>query len=204
MMKKLATLAIIGLAGLFVSASVAEGDPTGPPNGLDVHVVNPPSSPVPVDVVGTPGVGVSNTPENPLYVRDVDRRAKTSFLDGCQLWIQAGETSDTCAFDRVEVGKRLVVEFISGWIAYPVGQTGQAHTIIERSPGGGFFQNHYLLQTLQRGNVSGEDRYVVSQPFRIDLDQEQRLEVRVIRHPDDTDDVIGTFWVTGSLVEIAD
>lgn len=171
-----------------------------PPGGLAVNVVNPPTSPVPVDVQGVPEVDVSNTADNPLHVRDVDRRARTSVLDGCSIFIDAGDTSDTCSFDEVEPGKRLVVEFISGWMGYPVGQTGEVHTLVFRPRG--FFQNHYLLQTLQRANVFGDDKYVVSQPFRIDIDPEHRLAVRVVRSPDDTGTVSGDFWITGYLVDV--
>ncbi|MGD2063795.1 MAG: hypothetical protein PVF51_09485 [Nitrospirota bacterium] len=200
-MNRRIALGVIAIAALVASPAGAQSmSVQAPPGGLDVNVVNPPDNPVPVEVQGVPAVDVSNTPETPLHVRDVDRQARIPVLDGCDLFIEDGETSDACSFDEVEVGKRLVVEFISGWIGYPVGQTGEAHTLLSRPSG--FFTNHYLLQTLQRTNVVGDDKYVISQPFRIDVPEEGRLSVRVIRSPDDTGEVSGSFWITGYLVDV--
>jgi hypothetical protein len=199
-MKRRIAFGIIAIAALVGGPAVAQMPVQAPPGGLDVNVVNPVDSPVPVEVQGVPEVDVSNTPETPLHVRDVDRQARIPVLDGCDLFIEDGETADTCSFDEVEAGKRLVVEFISGWVGYPVGHTGEAHTILSRS--GGFFTNHYLLQTLQRTNVFGDDKYVISQPFRIDVPAEGRLNVRVIRSPDNTGTVDGTFWITGYLIDV--
>jgi len=186
---------------LLVSTQLAAAPPENPPPiEVDVFVVNDEANPVPVDIMGTPEVDVTNTPDMPLYVRDVDRSTRTPVLDGCDIFIPGGETVDSCSFDEVETGRRLVVEFISGELSYPVGQTGGVHTIIDHPSG--FFQNHYLLQTLQRQNISGEDRYVVSQTFRIDVDEMNKLAVRVNRNPDDTGTVSGRFWITGYLVDI--
>jgi hypothetical protein len=188
-MNKLATLEIIALAVLFAGLAGAQSMTVqAPPGGIDVNVVNPPA------------VDVSNAPETPLHVRDVDRRARLPYSHGCGIFIEDGDTSDTCAFQPdVPAGQRLVVEFISGWIEYPVGKTGQVHTLLVR---GGFNTTHFLLQTLQRTNVFSSDHYVVSQPLRIDVPEEGHLSVRIIRSPDDTGTVDGDFWVTGYLVDV--
>jgi hypothetical protein len=186
---------------LLVSTQLVAAPPENPPPiEIDAFVVNDTENPVPVDIVGTPEIDVTNTPDMPLYVQDVDRRTRTPVLDGCSIFIEDGNTSDSCSFDEVEPGKRLVVEFISGQIRYPVGQTGEVHTIL--SAPNSFFQNHFLLQTLQRINNFGADMYVVSQTFRIDVDELNQLGVRVIRSPDDTGGVDGSFWITGYLVNV--
>jgi len=84
--KKLAILGIIVCVGLLVGSAAVIGGPAGPPEGLDVNVVN--QDPIPVtgdlnatvsgdvnatvtgevDVTNTPDVTVVNTLENPVPV----------------------------------------------------------------------------------------------------------------------------------------
>jgi hypothetical protein len=67
-MKRLTILAIIACVGLLVGSAAVIGAPSGPPEGLDVNVVNP----VPLPVTGSVNVvnGVAN-PE-PLQVDLID------------------------------------------------------------------------------------------------------------------------------------
>lgn len=181
-MNKLCTLGTVALAVVFAGPAGAQPMTVqAPPGGIDVNVVNPPDSPVPV--------------------RDVDRQARIPVVDACTAIIDDGDTSAACLFQDVEVGKRLVVEFISGRILYPNGQTAQVTTLIDRI-GGGFSQNHFLLQTLQRVNIDGNDWYVVSQPFRIYVQGGARLGVDIARFPYDTGSVTGRFRITGYLVDV--
>jgi len=194
-------LGIVALAAVF--AGPARAQPmtvNAPPGGLNVNVVNPADSPVPVEVQGVPEVDVSNTPETPLHVRDVDRRAQTPYIHGCDMTLEDGSRQGFCSFPDVEVGKRLVVEFISGEIRYPVGHTGQVRVTIARP--NGFFTSHYLAQALERANVDGTDRYVISQPFRLYIDPEGNPGVVISRAPEDTGTVHGDFWVTGYLEDV--
>ena len=201
-MKKLTILAIIACVALLFAPAAVIGNPPGPPGGLEVNVVNPVPLPVTGDVNATVtgDVNVGNTPEGPLYVRDVDHPARASVIDGCTIFIANGEETDSCSFNEVELGKRLVVEFISGLVLAPTGRTTHSETLISTTSG--FFSNHSLIQTLQRTNVSGADWYVVSQPFRIYIDEENRLSVRVVRNPDTAGEVHGDFWITGHLVDV--
>ena len=201
-MKRLMILGIIACVALLVGSASVIGGPAGPPGGLDVNVVNPVPLPVTGDVNATVtgDVNVGNTPEDPLYVRDVDHPARASVIEGCSFFIDNGEETDVCRFVDVELGKRLVVEFISGVVWIPTGRTALAETLISSSSG--FFSNHYLIQALQRTNVTGNDHYVVSQPFRIYIDEEKHLSVRVLRNPDDAGTVSGEFWITGHLVDV--
>jgi len=200
-MNKFGTLGTVALAVVFAGPAAAQPMTVqAPPGGIAVNVVNPPDSPVPVEVQGVPEVDVSNTPETPIHVRDVDRRARTPYIHGCEIALEDGSTQRFCSFADVEVGKRLVVEFISGEIRYPVGHTGQVRVTIGRP--NGLFTSHYLVQALERANVNGTDRYVISQPLRVYIDPEGNPGVVISRSPDDTGTVDGDFWVTGYLEDV--
>ena len=217
-------IVLVGLFGIIgLSVDQANSQPsTGPPSGLDVNVTNPTldvsnssvsvsnlpratsggNTTVPVsgdvNATVTGDVNVGNTPEEPLYVRDVDRPAVEPFMGGCTVNGTSGYP-DRCVFlPAVEAGKRLVVEFISGEVRITTGETFSLDTLIYDS--GGFFSNHHLNQPLQRTNVfGGYDLYIVSQPFRIYIDGEEWLSVRV-NH--ESDDIGGRFWITGHLVDV--
>ena len=118
-MKPSLTLAFLTLAGIFILAIpqpvAAQGPPAQQP--LNVNVVNPPTSPVPVS--GT--VNVGNLGSSPLPVREIDKPALQSVHknDGC--------TTDTTFCEKeiyvVPLDKHLVIEFVSNRGIVPSGTT---------------------------------------------------------------------------------
>lgn len=119
-MKPSLTLAFLTLAGIFILAIprpvAAQKAPQEPPT-INVNVVNPPTSPVPVS--GT--VNVGNLGSSPLPVREIDKPALQSVHknDGC--------TTDTTFCEKeifiVPLDKHLVIEFVSNRGIVPLGTT---------------------------------------------------------------------------------
>lgn len=200
-MNKLRMLGMVALVVIFAGPAGAQPMAVqGPPGGINVNVVNPPDSPVPVEVQGVPEVDVSNTPETPLHVLDVDRRAQIPYIHGCSITLEDGDRSGFCSFQDVDAGKRLVVEFMSGEIRYPAGHTGQVRVVVGRPSG--FFTSHYLAPTIERANINGDDYYVVSQPLRIYIQPEGYPGILFSRAPDDNGTAQGDFWITGYMVDV--
>ncbi len=126
--------------------------------------------------------------------------ASSGIVDACSISMSAGNSSDFCQFDLVPAGKVLVVEFISGELVLPSGQQAEIRTTTSHSSG--FFTHHNLYLRYQRP-VSSRYQYIVSQPFRMYIDEENNLGIRAVR-TDTTDNSYGTFWITGYLVDKVD
>ena len=116
-MKELTILGITAFAALLFAPAAVISAPAGPPEGLDVNIVNPLPVPVTVDgqatitgdvnVVNTPDVNVTNTPTVTLQddrVR-VQGQANDSYLPGDPYW--------AAEYGPVETGKTLVVEYLN-------------------------------------------------------------------------------------------
>lgn len=123
--------------------------------------------------------------------------ASAGIIDACTISISDGETSDFCQFDPVPTGKILVVEFISGELELPSGQTAEIRTTTIHPSG--FFTHHNLYLRYQRP-LSSSNQYIVSQQFRMYIDEENSLGIRAVRNSS-TDSSYGTFWLTGYLVD---
>ncbi len=137
----------------------------------------------------------------PVKMKDTSTKdasiASAGIVDACSISMSAGSTSDFCQFDEVPTGKILVVEFISGELELPSGQQAEIRTTT--SFPSGFFTHHNLYLRYQR-HVSTKSQYIVSQPFRMYIDEENSLGIRAVR-TDSTDSSYGTFWITGYLVD---
>lgn len=123
--------------------------------------------------------------------------ASAGIIDACSISMSAGNNSDFCQFDPVPVGKVLVVEFISGELDLPSGQTAEIRTTTNHPSG--FFTHHNLYLRYQRPTLT-KNMYIVSQSFRMYIDEENSLGIRAVRTAN-TDSSYGTFWITGYLVD---
>ena len=118
-MKPLLTLAFLILGVILILANpqpvVAQGPPAQQP--VNVNVVNPPTSPVPIS--GT--VNVGNLGSSPLPVREIEKPALQSVHknEAC--------TTDTTFCEKeifvVPLDKHLVIEFVSNRGIVPSGTT---------------------------------------------------------------------------------
>lgn len=125
--------------------------------------------------------------------------ANNAELDSCSIAITTGNNTGTCTFDEVPVGKILVVEFLSGEMAFPSGQSGEAE--FQQVHPSGFFTHHNLLHRYQYTNSAGDAKYNVSQVLRLYVPAENELAIRVIRNTTTGDNVYADFWLTGYYVD---
>jgi len=123
--------------------------------------------------------------------------ASAGLIDACSVSMSSGSSSDFCDFDEVPAGKVLVVEFISGELNLPIGQSAEIRTTTSNPSG--FFTHHNLYLRYQRAKAT-TNQYIVSQPFRMYIDESNNLGIRAIRNST-TGSSNGTFWITGYLVD---
>ena len=120
-MKRTLTWGIISCLFLVISPSIAKGGPAGPPEGLDVKIVNP----LPVPVEGD--LAVTNDENNPVPVSIINNTTvvKNSDQPGRLPYQQrlsfSGSSADASYYHLLELpavpeGKRLVIEHISAII----------------------------------------------------------------------------------------
>jgi len=153
------TLVIVALAGFFASAPVVEGNPVGPPNGLDVNVINEvnafvtntsvPTGEQNLDVNGDIKVHEQGTVQ--VEERRVPFQNDSSWDD----W--AG--GDIRSFNvDIPPDKMLIVQTVSISALVESGQDVQAQ-VTTQGAGAGGLSNHPILLTRQ-GTFGGLDLYV--------------------------------------------
>lgn len=128
---------------------------------------------------------------------DTATMASAGLINGCSISIAAGSNSDFCWFDEVPAGKILVVEFISGELNLPSGQSAEIRTATSHPSG--FFTNHNVYLRYQRSSTTS-NQYIVSQSFRMYIDEANSLGIRAIKSST-TDSSYGEFWISGYLVD---
>jgi len=113
----LSTLLLMNLAAA-AGPSLAQSSASGPPNGLNVNVLN---APLPVtgtvsgqvSVVGMPNVVVTNTAATAVPTRDLNSPARQPymFFGSCE-----SNNSNSCQIKTAPVpaGKRLVIQQVNG------------------------------------------------------------------------------------------
>ena len=185
------------------SASYAQGNKqpsdVNVVNTPNVNVVNTPTvnvgNTLSVNVVGTPTVQVGNTAANPLPVRDAENPARQPFTETL---VSPNKPSLT-----VPVGKRLVIEFVSGSGFITSGQkfltTALQCTVYTKDGVGNVLHNFTpsLMGTQNTGN-NLFDIFSISQQTRLYVEPGGTVEIFM----ENTAGVVGLrFTVTGYLVD---
>ncbi len=184
------------------AAGVKPPDDVNVVNTPQVHVTNAPT--VEARQSGTWSVGLSGTPlvsvdtTTPLAVRDVDS-ARQPFQQEVSVSVSDGATNGFATID-VPAGKRLVVEYVSGYAVVPAGQTAafSLQTTVN-----GVAQSHFLIGEGPR-TVDGTnpDQFRVSQLTRLYADGAAFTRVGINRGSPHTDSASGFMTVSGYLVDL--
>jgi hypothetical protein len=182
----LAVLGVLGAAELAVAA--------GPPDGLQVNVVNTPANPVPVtgSVTGTvglaPGSSVSIT-NTPTVMLGSPIPLPTTALIKQPIQVEGGGSVTGLGLNStlyvVPAGKRLIVEHFSSEAGMVSGTTVNRYLLgVAPDPGNPSTVNfaHFIAPTFSSpcGTcASGQVEVVASQPIRMYVEAGQALVVGV-------------------------
>lgn len=176
----------------------------------NVNVVNTPT--VNAQQSGTWNVGINGTPTvgldeanntvkidstNPLPVRNVDNPANQPYQKAFPFLIQQGSNFADQAF-AVPVGKRLVIEYVSGQFEISTGQLPVV-TIVTFINGEQF--THFVV--LNRLGVSGGilDKFVIGQPLTLYADPQSTVAIALSRNA--VDGIAqGSVAVSGHFVDV--
>lgn len=152
-----------------------------------------------VNVVNTPTVIVGNTPLAPLPMFDVDNPASQPFQASAQFTMTGqplvfGATSDITV---VPAGKMLVIEHVT--FNGATGSPGKMGASISTSIGGPE-TTHWLVVT-EQGALAGTPVFMASQPIRLYASPGATVRGHAFRSPDSLDASLGTFSISGHLVD---
>lgn len=179
-MKRLTILGIIACVGLLLVPASVIGAPAGPPEGLNVNVVNQPTVDARQSGVWKCGI----VPWEP-YVAELYQ----VFGDG------VGASPSDYSVPEVPEGKQAVIEHVS---LIAVLQDDQTVTGLE------VFSNefhHFLSMNPQGRDFEGHPVFVTSQPLRAYLSSGTALRVQFRRGPTWTGTATVEMHVTGYLID---
>jgi hypothetical protein len=173
--KALSALLLMNLASA-AGPSLAQANASGPPNGLNVNVLN---TPLPVtgtvsgqvSVVGMPNVVVTNTAATAVPTRDLNSPARQPymFFGSCE-----STSSNSCQIKTAPVpaGKRLVLQQVNGSMQLFGTALPQAFTVF--LSGGGY------LSTLPRpiSSFSGLSNFSINETVLAYVDAGQNITVQ--------------------------
>ena len=204
----LAILGALGTAELAVAA--------GPPDGLQVNVVNTPANPVPVtgSVTGTVGlapgssVSIANTP-TVILGSPIPLPTTASIRQPIQ--VQGGGSVTGLGLNStlyvVPAGKRLIVEHFSSEAGMVSGTTVNRYLLgvapVPGNPGTINFA-HFIAPTFSSpcgSCVSGQVEVVASQPIRMYVEAGQALVVAVALSGSGGPSAFAFLSVSGYLVD---
>lgn len=111
-------------------------------------------------------VTVVNTEKNPVPVFDVENPAKQPFQTSVLSFIEAGSPSGH-AFFRVPAGKRLVIEYISGILSVPF---GQSIVTFELTTTASRLTANHSVQISFAGVLAGSSQFTAGQLVKIYAD----------------------------------
>lgn len=207
-----ATLGLVMLASIIAfslpqtghsSAAAAAGE-------KDVRVVNTAAEAVPVAILGTPGVNITNSPtvqvgngtSNPVMVRDVDRHAREPFQFEVAV---AGSLGATIMSDPMPIpaGKIAVIENISAFGKAPPNQRLQIGVLTRLAPDTSYRFHRLNFTAVKHPLVeTAPTEYTVSQMVKIYCDSPEFF-ARVTRFFEGGEDgpLTFNFVVSGYFVD---
>lgn len=174
---RIAALGVGALIGAFAVASVPVAQAQNGPGAKDVVVTNTPANPVPVRNVDK-DVIVSNTGANPALVRNVDERPQRPFQRPFFVDLTAAEDFGEATY-TVPSNRRLVLEYASMRASLAPDQTVFVNV---ETTAGGQSAFHPML-------VSDQGRYGVlqllggAQQLRLYADPGTLVKVQFVREP---------------------
>lgn len=182
-MKRLTFLVVIAAVGFLFTPDPVIGDPAGPPNGLNVNVVNPVENPVPVQII---------------------EEEKPTPFQGVMSWNREGSSDPviTPLSPTPPPGMILTIEFISG--RCQVGEKALDFAPRVRTSFDGNEYPNYLIPVLVNTITNTSNRslqYVFSQKTVIFADTDDPIEPSVSYSflGGDWPSIYCTFYVSGHL-----
>lgn len=139
--------------------------------------------PAPVTVQNTPlPVTVENTTADPLPTRDVDNPARQPVTFHLSELANEGQASAGLSSGFTPpAGKRLVVEFVSGFLSLPTGQNAFAE-IFSIGPNGGFFHALVPVATGDFPAFARPNIFSMSQQLRLYSESSGPLQIGFTRN----------------------
>jgi hypothetical protein len=194
-------VSVLAISLLSPSSGYSQGGrpEQAPAPAQDVRVVNSPSDPMPmmaqgttaisgsvmiadmpgVHIANTPTVQVANSPTSPVWVRDLDT-TRQPFHRSVSLLLEDGDITTQSTF-MVPAGKRLVIEYVSGEVVMPAGQTPRGlHLLPITYTENGFVERiayRIPLQAQGRFTYWGDERDTFTASQRIVLYAEPETDV---------------------------